>query len=189
MNEIAILLSIFSTIVALISAYIAQFKKGKVKLLPIRAYRVEPLNFHVDGESYRAVRLILNLTMMNTGALSHAINDLRVRLNMDGKELILGWEEEYENLDAQQGIFASQPTLGPYESINKVYSFTNKREAEVGKMVSTMEEVCEKDKNKFYPAFIEMRKCGNKWATLYKMALSHSGRRNYEIDFEKINRF
>lgn len=96
MENAALLLSVFSTIIALISAYITQFKKGKVVLLPVRAYTLEPGNFYFENESYRSVQMLINLTFMNTGAVTHAISDLRMRIPIPEKreELILTWFAE-----------------------------------------------------------------------------------------------
>lgn len=188
MENLAILLSIFSTIVAVISAYLSQFKRGKVVLLPVRAYRLEPGNFHAENESYRTVEMIVNLTFMNTGAITHAINDLRVRIPMDQGELILSWNGEYPSLSSTEYRYPSQPTLGPYGSLNQVYSFCNKTVPAQGKLVMAMEEICEKDANKTYTALIEMRKCRHHWSSLCKISFRHSGRRHFEDDFDKINR-
>ena len=188
----SLFISIFSTIVALISAYISQFKKGRIIVPKVRAYKLDPLNFSVESESYRAVRCYIMLTFMNTGASSQAITDLRMRIPMPEKNdtLILQWENEYPSLNAdyKEAQFASQATLAPYGSINRVYSFKSKTEAASGKMVMAMEEICGQDANKSYSSFIEARDAGDRWYTLRKIAFRHAGRMMLEDNFEKINK-
>ena len=190
MEQIAIVLSIFSTIVALISAYISQFKKGKIMVLPIRAYKLSPGNFSVDSQSYRKVELTLPLGFMNSGAVSHAVSDLRVRVTMDNnQELILGWLWEYPTLESawEQKQFPAQPTLGPYASINRVYSFCNETIAEQGKLVMAMEAACGNDPKQIYPAVLEMRTCNHHWRPLRRFGIHHPGRNRFEEDFSRIN--
>ncbi len=184
-------ISLVSTFIAVISAYIAQYKKGKLVAPKIRAYRMEPLNFHSGEESYRAVRFYLMLTAINTGARTQAITDLRVRVKgVEGKQdLILEWENEFPCLTSRfaDGQFANQATLSPYSSINRVYSFTNLFEPAQGKLVSAMEAACKSDEKKTYPAYLEMRDVDDAWQVLRKFAFRHHGVQNMETNFEKIN--
>ncbi|MEO1339285.1 MAG: hypothetical protein AAFV29_26835, partial [Myxococcota bacterium] len=84
LEVVAIVLSIVSTIVTFVDTYLNQFRRGRVLVPPLRAYRLEPLNFHADGESYRAVRMTAGLTFVNTGALSRVVDNLRIRLAVPG---------------------------------------------------------------------------------------------------------
>lgn len=185
----ALILSIISTVVALVSTYLSQMKKGKIVVPPIRAYRLQPLNFHVESESYRAVSMMMPLTFMNTGARSQAVHDLRVQIPIPEKsqDLVLQWENEYTSLSSEDGHYATQPTLGPYASISCVYNFKNASLPEQGKLVSHVEETCEKDANKFYRAHVQIRTSANSWCTLRTFAFRHSGRVYWENDFNKIN--
>ena len=58
------------------------------------------------------------------------------------KPLILEWRDECDSLEqgGQGGRFATQPSLGPYDSISKVYSFVSPFHAADGKVVSTLEQ-------------------------------------------------
>jgi len=192
MDKFAVILSIFSTVVALVSAYIAQFKKGKVVVSPIRAYRVEPLNYQIDNENYRAVRLYLMITFMNTGAQNKAINDLRVRVFVDDQrqDLILDWEFECPSLHSpiEECGLASQPTLMPYASACCNYTFVSSMETvEEGKLVSAIETACEDSKTKVYHATLEARDPSNRWQPLAEFAFHHCGINNLEHNFSKIN--
>lgn len=188
--EASLALSIISTVIAMISAYIAQYKKGKLLVPKIRAYRLEPLNFHVGDESYRAVRCYLMSTFINTGARTQALSDLRIRVKgVDKQDLILDWENEFPSLTSRfaDGQFANQATLGPYSSINRVYSFVNPYVAEQGKLVMAMEEQC-KDEKKMYTAYLEIRNENDQWQVLRKFAFRHAGCQWMETSFEKINK-
>ncbi len=189
MESIAILLSIFSTIVALISAYIAQFKRGKVLIPSIRGYRLEPLNFFEDGNGYRGVRMYILITLMNTGAQNLAVHDLRIRIPIteQNQDLILFWENECSDLNGKDAQFAAQPTLPPYGSCSHVYTFVSAFKADAGKLVSAVEEICTQNPNKIYPAQIQLRTSQDKWQTLCQIAFQHSGRNWLERDFSKIN--
>jgi len=193
MEKLAVILSIFSTVIALLSAYLAQFRRGKIVVAPIRAYRVEPLNYYIDDdESYRAVRLYLMITFMNTGAQNKAINDLRVRVSVDDQqqELILDWEYECPSLHSptEECKLASQPTLAPYASSCCNYTFVSGMEVvETGKLVSAIEETCEKSKTKVYSATLEARTPSNHWQPLVQFAFHHCGIHNLEHNFSKIN--
>lgn len=191
MDNIAIGLSIFSTIVALVSAYLSQFKKGKILIPPIRAYRIEPLNFNDEGESYRAFRLYLTLTFMNTGALPKALSDLRIRVRVpeEKKDVICDWENECPSLSArfEDMEFAVQPTLGAYESKSCIYTFISKYKVDTGKAVMKIEELGDKDENHGFTALLELRTKSNQWEILQKFTVHHSGRHRQERDFDKIN--
>ncbi len=194
MDKFAVLLSIFSTIVALVSAYIAQFKKGKVVVSPIRAYRVEPLNYQIDNENYRAVRLYLMITFMNTGAQNKAINDLRVRISVDDQreDLLLDWEFECPSLHSsvEESCLASQPALGPYASACYNYTFVSGMEnPDSGRLVSAIEEACERSDSQAYLATLEARNSRNRWQPLTEFAFRHNGTYNVEHNFAKINVF
>ncbi|MEM7676980.1 MAG: hypothetical protein AAF449_13330, partial [Myxococcota bacterium] len=127
LEVVAIILAIVSTIVTFVDTYLNQFRRGRVTVPPLRAYRLEPLNFHNEGESYRAVRLTAALTFVNTGALSKVVDNLRIRVAVPDAphELTLSWSDECESIESahNERRFATQPTLGPYESISKIYSF------------------------------------------------------------------
>jgi len=194
MDKFAVILSIFSTVVALVSAYVAQFKKGKIVVSPIRAYRVEPLNYLIDNENYRAVRLYLMITFMNTGAQNKAINDLRVRVAVDDQQqdLILDWEYECPSLHSstEECRLASQPALAPYASSCCNYTFVSGMEtAESGKLVSAIEETCDLRETKVYCATLEARDRSNRWLPLAQFSFHHRGVNNIEYNFAKINIF
>ncbi len=194
MEKFAVILSIFSTVVALVSAYLAQFKRGKIVVSPIRAYRVEPLNYQINDENYRSVRLYLMITFMNTGAQNKALNDLRVRISIDNQQqdLVLDWEYECPSLHSstEECHLASQPTLGPYASTCCNYTFVSPMETEeTGKIVSAIEEACEKDETKVYRATLEARDPNNRWQPLANFAFRHNGTYNLEHNFSKINIF
>lgn len=187
MENIAILLSIFSTIVALVSAYLAQFKRGKIAALPIRAYKAVPLNFHVDGNSRRKISLYLGLTFMNTGAVVHAINDLRVRVVFEGKDLIFDWTCEHPDINSDQGSMATQPTLGPYGSISCVYSFVTKSEADSATIVEAIEKAGESNAEKAHKAYLEVRKDNNRWKPIRIFGFQYTGRIMLQTEFDTIN--
>jgi hypothetical protein len=189
MEPFAILLSVFSTIVALFSAYVSQFKRGRIHVPPIRAYRLEPLNFS-EG---RAFRMYMMLTMMNSGASNIAISDLRIRVAIsdENQELLLDWENECPNLHShyQEMNFAKQPTIAPYGSQSFIYTFNSKYEAESAKLVKRVEELCDANENKMYKGLLEMRDENNRWQTLREFAFRHSGRNCVETSYNRINKF
>ncbi len=194
MDKFAVILSIFSTVVALVSAYIAQFKKGKIVVSPIRAYRVEPLNYQIDNENYRAVRLFLMITFTNTGAQNKAINDLRVRVSVDDQrqDLVLDWEYECPSLHSptEECRLASQPALAPYASSCCNYTFVSSMEtAEPGKLVLAIEEACDLSEAKVYGATLEARDRNNRWQPLAQFSFHHCGENNIEHNFSRINNF
>ena len=183
----ALILSVFSTIVAVASAYLARFKNGRVAVPPIRGFRVEPLNFHLEGEAYRSVRLLLTMTLMNTGAIPKAVNNLRVRLRAPNKkDGVLDWENEYEALLSQDGVFATQPMLGPYGSKSLIYSFINVRTKEMGTFVKEMEAFGEENPAAPYEAELQILN-GDTWQTLRKFSFHYDGSNRIETDFTKIN--
>ncbi len=194
MDKFAVILSIFSTVVALVSAYIAQFKRGKVVVSPIRAYRVEPVNYQIDNENYRAVRLYLMVTFMNTGAQNKAISDLRVRVSVDDQrqDLILDWEHECPSLHSslEECHLASQPALAPYASSCCNYTFVSNMETlEPGKLVSAIEAACDESETKAYRATLENRDSKNRWQPLAEFAFRHCGDYRIEHNFSRINIF
>ncbi len=189
MDEIALTLSILSTVIAVVSVYISQLKRGKIVLPSVRGYRLEPLNFYVENEGYRAIRLSLMVTFMNTGAQTVSINDLRVKMPIPekGKDLFLQWVDECPELASEQRSFASQPTLGPYGSSSHVYTFVSPFKPEFGQLVKYLEEVCEKEPEKLYAAKIQLRCCKNCWSNLAEIYICPNGRNHIERDFNKIN--
>ena len=188
---VAIVLSIFSTIVAFVDIYLNQFRRGKVVVPPIRAYRLEPLNFHVDNESYRGVQMTLALTFVNTGAISRIVDHLRVRVKVPDApyDLMLEWQNECEALEqsSHETKFATQPTLGPYESLSKIYSFVSPFKVDDGKIVSKLEAFGDENPAQGVTATLEMLTEGT-WAPLRGFTLRHDGRNVIETDFERINR-
>lgn len=182
-------LSILSTFIALLSIYLSQLKKGKLVLPPIRGYRLEPLNFFEGDKSYRGARVFLMLTFMNTGAQPKAIQDLRLKLSVPekDKEILFSWENECSDLNVKDQRFASQPTIGPYSSISRVYSFSSPLKAEEGELVKELEAVCQKTPKTLYAAEIQLRGCGRCWQTLRKIAICPNGATHLEYNFELIN--
>ena len=157
---IAIVLAVLSTIVTFVDTYLNQFRRGRVSVPPLRAYRLEPLNFHRDGDSYRAVRLTTALTFVNTGALSRVVDNLRIRTRVPGEphDLVFDWENECSAIEqsSHEGRFATQPTLGPYESISKIYAFGTKTQPEIGKQVSRLEQYGTDNPEAVITATVEM---------------------------------
>lgn len=187
---IAIVLSVVSTIVTFIDLYLNQFRRGRVAVPPVRAYRLEPLNFHSDGESYRGLRLTAALTFMNTGALSRAVDNLRIKIEMpDGDSLILDWRNECEAIEqpSHESRLATQPTLGPYESLAKIYAFVSPYQPEDGKRVSKLEQYGTDHPERRVKATLEML-AHNRWIALRGFSLKHNGTNMIEIDFDRINR-
>ncbi len=188
---VAIVLSIFSTIVAFVDIYLNQFRRGRVVVPPLRAYRLEPLNFHVDNESYRGLRMTTALTFVNTGAVSRIVDHLRVRVKVPGapRDLLLEWQNECEALEqsSHESKFATQPTLGPYDGLSKIYSFVSPFEVEDGKIVSTLEAFGESNPSQGVTAALEMLS-EHRWVPLRTFTLRHDGRNIIETDFDRINR-
>jgi len=191
LEVVAIVLSIVSTIVTFVDTYLNQFRRGRVSVPPLRAYRLEPLNFHADGESYRAVRMTAGLTFVNTGALSRVVDNLRIRLAVPGAphDLILNWRDECDAIEHTQSTprFATQPTLGPYESISKIYAFSSPTEPTYGKIVSQLETYGEENPQLTIPAKVEMLSEGT-WVSVRDFQFAYSGRHMLETDFDRINR-
>ena len=187
---VALVLSIVSTIVAFVDIYINQYRKGRVTMPPLRVYRLEPLNFHSGGESYRGLRLTAALTFVNTGALTKVVDNLRIRIEVPGVDgpLMLEWRDECESLESgpEGGKFATQPSLGPYSSLSKIYSFKSRSEPEIGRRVSTLEQFGTDHPERTVAATIEMLENG-RWTRLRMFNLTHSGMNLIETDFSRIN--
>lgn len=190
LEVIALALSILSTLIAAASAYLSQFKKGRVAVPPIRGYRLEPLNYYVDNESHRGLRVYLTATFMNTGAVPKAVSDLRIKVTgpRGTEKGLLHWELECETLESSNtdGTFASQPTLGPYASISRIYTFLTPRTAAMGGVVSAMEEAGSQDQEHTYKAELQLRE-GASWETVCTFNLRHDGTNRIETDFDRIN--
>ncbi|MBX2813057.1 MAG: hypothetical protein KTR25_14680 [Myxococcales bacterium] len=183
----SLVLSILSTVIAVASAYLAQFKKGDLSLPPLRTYRVEPLNYRVEKASYRALRLYLIVTLLNTGAITKAVSHMRVRLRSpDGSEGLLFWENEYEELWGDEGTYAKQPTLEPYGSRSAIYSFKSVLDVPTGLFVSALEESGKTSPEKAYSAEIQVLR-GKSWKTYRKFLLHYDGSNRQEYDFMRIN--
>lgn len=183
----ALYLSVFSTIISVASVYLAQFKRGKFVVPEVRAYRTEPMNYTVNGDSFRGLRLILMTTVMNTGAMCKSIANMRIRLIApDKSESLLFWELEYENLSAQQGTFASQPTLEPYGSLSTVYSFVSSTTIESGEFIQVMEEQGTANPEVGYRAQLQVLE-GDKWSTVRSINIHYRGAFSHQTSFELIN--
>ncbi len=161
-NTLAILVALVSITLSLISLYFARLRPGKLRIAPIRAYRVEPLNYHRGGESIRMFRLCVPMTLMNTGTYQRAITDLRIVIlaGKDGR-LPLRWELELPALDSDShhhGSFAGQPTLQSYESTSHVYTFLSPPQLDAAALVQQIEE---SNGEVAYPARIEHRTATN----------------------------
>jgi len=189
-NSLAILVACISVALSLVSLYFARLRPGKLKAPPIRGYRVEPLNFHFGGESYRIVRIYVPITIMNTGSHQRAISDLRISIPIkQAGTLHLRWELEISSLDADpnhSASFAGQPTLASYESTSRVYTFISPANPESGRMVSALEE--RGSAGEFFRATLEQRKdATDRWQPLTKFRFDYTGANRIETDFNKIN--
>ena len=182
-DNISFLLSIFGSVVALISLYYSRFKLGRLKALPIKVYAAQPLN---SGD-HRLVKLVFPVTFINNGAVTRAVNDMRVRIAVPGeKDLILDWRYEYKEVSLLQDIgighFPAQPTIKPYESINRIYGFQSDDEG--GPAVAAMEK--HEDAQK-HAAFLEYYDHKNRWQVLNQFCVIYNGRRKWEMDYDRIN--
>ncbi len=186
---VAIILAVLSTVVTVIDLYWSNFRRGRVVVPPLRVLRLEPLNFHADGESYRSVRLTTALTFVNTGALSKVVDNLRIRVVMpNGQPVILDWRNECDSIegDTTASRLATQPTLGPYESISKIYSFQTPSKAPVGLRVSELETYGEENPDQRVEAVVEMLS-DRDWKPLRSFWMTYRGANFIEIDFDRLN--
>jgi len=187
-NVLAIAIALLSVFLSLASLFFSRLKPGRLKTPPIRAYRVEPLNFHSGGELFRRMRLFLPLTFVNTGAHQTAISDLRVRIQTKGGPVYLGWELELPSLDGDPqhvGRFAGQPSLPGYESSSHVYTFLSMAVPEAGRLVKAIED---DNGQSAYEAILEQRKDATKsWSPMQKFRFHYDGRNRFEADFGKIH--
>ncbi len=188
-NTLAIGVASLSVALSVTSLYFSRLRPGRLKVPPLRAYRVEPLNYNSGGESIRIFRLYVPMTLMNTGTHQRAISDLRVVIPIKGIGMLpLRWEMELPSLDADpnhHGGFAGQPTLQTYESTSRVYTFITPFNPEAGKMVEAIEQ--QGNNGGFFTASLETRKATNQWQSLLHFRFDYAGSNRIETDFDKIN--
>lgn len=183
MDIVSLVLSVFGSTTALVSLYFSCFKVGQLFVLPLRIYILQPLN----AQDKRLVQLVTSLTFLNDGAVTRAINDLRIRVQVSGKkDLILDWMHEYNEIslikDVGAGNFPIQPTLKAYESMNKIYGFQSTVEG--SEAVDVMEK---EEEAKSYPAFVEYRTEYGTFEVLRKFNFVYNGRRRWELNYNTIN--
>ena len=182
-DNISFLLSIFGSTIAIISLYYSRLKIGRLRGLPIKLYIAEPMNL----QGGRAVKLVMPITFSNNGAVTRAVNDLRVRVVVPGeKDLLLDWIYEYKELSITEstgvGHFPAQPTIKSYESINRIYGFQS--DADGCAAVDAMEK--HEDAQK-YSAYLEYYNRKRKWCVLHKFTFAYNGRHTRELDYANIN--
>lgn len=185
MDIIALVLSILSFMVAFVSLYFSFLNKGKLSIPPLRAYKIEPLNFHLENNSYRAFRMFIPVSFVNTGAKQLTINELRIKITIESDSLILKWENELMalNHNANEGEFATQPTIKAYESISRIYTFVSGFTQKEGEMVMQMEKA-----NVVYKATLEQRIGTKDWQGLLTFNVKHDGINHHESNFDFINK-
>ncbi|WP_372368262.1 hypothetical protein [Candidatus Uabimicrobium sp. HlEnr_7] len=182
-DNVSFMLSIFGSIVALVSLYYSRFKIGRLKALPLKMYVAQPLN----SKDIRLVKLVLPVTFINNGAVTRAVNDMRIRVVVPGEnDLVLDWIYEYKEVSLLQDIgignFPAQPTIKPYESVNRIYGFQSDNKG--GSSVAAMEKHEEAQK---HLAYLEYYSEKRKWRVLNQFCLIYNGRRKWEMDYDNIN--
>lgn len=184
LEVISLVFSLFGSALAAIAMYFSRFRRGRIRVLPVRLLMLQPTNSPARG-----IVLTMPMTFANDGAVTRAINDLRVRMHVGEREVVFEWLEEVEGINRYAGsseekaFVPAQPTLSGYESLSRTYRFRTR--AEDAPVISG--EVDTPEQPQPYPAVLEFYSDDGHWRPLREFTIPYNGASRWEMDFEQIN--
>ncbi|MEM7246406.1 MAG: hypothetical protein AAF533_13735 [Acidobacteriota bacterium] len=190
-EKLALLLSVLSAMVALATAYVSHFQRGRIEVPPIRAVRLDPLRAYDDErQPHRIMQVTIVVALVNTGARTRAVEDLRIRVSTPGVagDLLLDWREEWPSLRAEDEgrRFATQPTLGPHASVSHIYSFDSRVDPESVSRLAELEKMGTDHSDRRHVGILELRE-GESWTPLRRFTFKYDGSRDIQTGVAEIN--
>lgn len=119
--DFALVISILSFIWAGITFYLTFFRRGKIKLAPIRLYAIST----IKGQN---VSIVLPMTFINVGARLTAVEDVKIKIIREDKQTLnhieFIWQTETDAVPpTTKPVFAGQFVVPPYGSVSRNCGF------------------------------------------------------------------